>query len=147
MEKEQIVNALELCSNDECSGCECPYYSLNTTGCIEDLHKDALSIILEQDKRIEELTEENKKYREMVGSLAAKDGEVVGITVGKEVRYIEKGIADVFKNMAVAKAKADTVRKMQEAIKERCLKGGIYPVFVKNAIDNVASELLEKKDG
>ena len=41
----------------------------------------------------------------------------------------------------------DAVQKMQKAIKERCLKGGIYPVFVKNAIDNVASELLEKKDG
>ena len=36
----------------------------------------------------------------------------------------------------------DAVRKMQEAIKERCIKGGIYPVFVESVVDNVARELL-----
>ena len=41
------------------------------------------------------------------------------------------------------KIKADTVRKMQKAIKERCIKGGIYPVFVKNVVEAVAKELLE----
>lgn len=56
MEKEQIVKALGCCSNDECANLECPYYSLKTTVCIEDLHKDALSLIREQENRIEELT-------------------------------------------------------------------------------------------
>ena len=39
--------------------------------------------------------------------------------------------------------KTDAVRKMQEAIKERCIKGGIYPAFVKNVVEAVAKELLE----
>lgn len=43
----------------------------------------------------------------------------------------------------IEEIKADTVRKMQEAIKERCIKGGIYPVFVKNVVEAVAKELLE----
>lgn len=37
----------------------------------------------------------------------------------------------------------DAVQKMQEAIQERCLKGGIYPAFVKNVVEAVAKELLE----
>lgn len=37
----------------------------------------------------------------------------------------------------------DAVRKMQDTIKERCIKGGIYPVFVASVVDNVAKEMLE----
>lgn len=39
--------------------------------------------------------------------------------------------------------KADTVRKMQSEIKDRCIKGGIYPAFVARTIENVAKEMLE----
>ena len=38
---------------------------------------------------------------------------------------------------------ADTVRKMQERIKEHCIKGGIYPAFVASTIDQIAKEMLE----
>lgn len=38
----------------------------------------------------------------------------------------------------------DAVRKMHDLIKERCIKGGIYPVFVKNTISKVAEEMLEE---
>ena len=38
----------------------------------------------------------------------------------------------------------DAVRKMQESIEERCLKGGIYPVFVSSVVENVAKELIEE---
>ena len=40
---------------------------------------------------------------------------------------------------------ADTVKKMQELIKERCIEGGIYPAFVARTIDQVAKEILEGK--
>lgn len=36
---------------------------------------------------------------------------------------------------------ADTVRKMHSEIKERCIKGGIYPAFVASTIDQI-----EKRD-
>lgn len=38
---------------------------------------------------------------------------------------------------------ADTVRKMHTEIKERCLKGGIYPAFVAGTINQIAKEMLE----
>lgn len=41
---------------------------------------------------------------------------------------------------------ADTVKKMQELIKERCIEGGIYPAFVARTIDKIAKEILEGKD-
>lgn len=37
---------------------------------------------------------------------------------------------------------ADTVRKMQAEIEARCIKGGIYPAFVKSTIDQIAEELI-----
>ena len=95
MEKEQIVKALKACANyqsfvdcDKCPARE---------GCDAEnnfLEREALSLILEQEKRIEEV-------------------------------------------------KAETVRKMQEGIKERCVKVDIYPAFFANTIAKVAKELLE----
>lgn len=40
----------------------------------------------------------------------------------------------------------DAVRKMQESIEERCIKGGIYPAFVASTIDKVSREMLEGGD-
>lgn len=45
------------------------------------------------------------------------------------------------------KGVADAVRNMQEKITERCVKGGIYPVFVESVVNNVATEFWEKNDG
>ena len=38
---------------------------------------------------------------------------------------------------------ADTVRKIQSELQERCIKGGIYPAFVARTIDQIAKEMLE----
>ena len=38
--------------------------------------------------------------------------------------------------------KADTVRKMQSEIEARCIKGGIYPAFVKRTISQIAEEII-----
>lgn len=98
MEKEQIIKALECCCKSSCSAennADCPL--INDEACACTLPKNALSLIREQEKRIEEV-------------------------------------------------KAETVRKMQEAIKERCIKGGIYPAFVASTIDKVSREMLEGGD-
>ena len=42
-----------------------------------------------------------------------------------------------------ATIKAETVRKMHSEIEERCIKGGIYPAFVKRTIDQIAKEMVE----
>ena len=41
--------------------------------------------------------------------------------------------------------RTDAVRKMQTEIKERCIKGGIYPAFVASTIDQIAKEMLGDK--
>lgn len=46
------------------------------------------------------------------------------------------------KEVFLKKERAATVRKMQAMIEERCLKGCIYPAFVKNTINKVAEELI-----
>ena len=38
----------------------------------------------------------------------------------------------------------DAIHKMQHEIKARCIKGGIYPVFVESVVDNVAKEVIEE---
>ena len=38
---------------------------------------------------------------------------------------------------------ADTVRKMHSEIKDRCIKGGIYPAFVARTIDEITKEMLD----
>lgn len=47
------------------------------------------------------------------------------------------------KEVFLKKERADTVRKMHDSIKERCIKGGIYPAFVKSVVEAVAKELSE----
>lgn len=54
----------------------------------------------------------------------------------------EKGFIDGYEGDIDA-IKADTVQKMQSLIKERCIKGGIYPAFVAGVIDQIAKEMLE----
>ena len=47
-----------------------------------------------------------------------------------------------FVNGVVLQTRADTVREMQTEIEARCLKGGIYPAFVKSTIDKIADEMI-----
>jgi hypothetical protein len=39
--------------------------------------------------------------------------------------------------------RADTVRKIHSEIEKRCIKGGIYPAFVKSTIDQIAKEIID----
>ncbi len=47
----------------------------------------------------------------------------------------------------LSRIRKETVRKMQSEIKERCIKGGIFPAFVASTIDEIAKEMLEGNDG
>lgn len=71
------------------------------------------------------LTRENDLYKETVGRLIVKDGEVIGFTRGTEVRYIEKSLAETFKNMAVNQAKVEIAREIFEEIKRETKNHGI----------------------
>ena len=64
---------------------------------------------------------------------------------------------DAFKNAIIEDAdgkckeversiKAEAVKEFAERLKERLIAGGIYPVFVKNSIDNLVKEMMEGKE-
>lgn len=71
------------------------------------------------------LTEENERLSKEVDRLS-------------QVVLNHEGITE----MEVEEAIADTVRKMQTEIEARCIKGGIYPAFVKSTIEKVAEEMI-----
>ena len=126
MEKEQIVKALELCANNgDCKDCPINPHVGNYGYCTSIAINHALSLIREQEKRIEELEAENEKL--------------------KKPRYMVYSDGRSEMIPSVESVRADTVRKMHAEIKRRLLKGGIYPAFVACVIDNVAREMEEQQ--
>ena len=47
-------------------------------------------------------------------------------------------------NTNLHEVKSDTVSKMRSMIKEKCIRFGIYPAFVKEIVERVAEEILEE---
>lgn len=73
MEKEQIVKALECCSKDDCDNCPNDFGN-----CYANLAGDALSLIREQEKRIEEIKADT--VRKMADRLKTYYGKLSGNT-------------------------------------------------------------------
>ena len=119
LNRDQIVKALECCVSGYCFRDDCPLCERggddDIKKCTTELAKNALALI-------KELAEENERLRTQV-------------EMWKSTAYCEKDRGE--------STKADTVRKMQEEIEVRCIKGGIYPAFVKSTIDQIANEMLE----
>lgn len=66
MNKDDIKKALESCvtyKNVDCNNCPCCPYDGQIL-CQDVLCKDALNLITEQEKKIEQLTEERNRYAE-----------------------------------------------------------------------------------
>ena len=125
LKRDEIIKALECCSSsDDASACEsgCPYWGgdYDTCPCIEE----PSFIIKNAHSLIKELTEENERLQYEIEN---------GVVVCHDchTKYADK----------IEQAKADTVRQMQTEIEARCIKGGIYPAFVKNVVNQVAEEL------
>ena len=105
----------------------------------ENLAYTAIETQNRMSDTIEELTEENESLtEELAKAYSALDG-----SMNFYCSFAQSKIQNCPIDDEVAKAKADTVREMQAEIEARCIKGGIYPVFVKSTIDKVAKEMLE----
>lgn len=117
--RKEIIKALECCYTNNLYCSDCPF--LDTGKYIEcsSLAISALSLI-------KELTEENERLNGAV-----------------EMYEEERKYHFEMSRKKIAEAKADTVRKMQTEIEARCIKGGIYPAFVKSTIDKVAEEIIK----
>ena len=137
LKREQIIKALECCtrgrkSKEDRPCLDCPYNECNLVGgtskrqitgtCQGWLMKDALLLI-------KELTDENEMLQKLC-KLRDQDN--------KDTCELLFKAEDENKRL-----RADTVRKMHSEIEARCIKGGIYPAFVKTTIDQIAKEMME----
>ena len=115
--RKEIIKALECCQKRKCQSCTYDVFGNSLSNC--KVKKHALSLI-------KELTEENERLNGAV-----------------EMYEEERKYHFEMSRKKIAEAKADTVRKMQTEIEARCIKGGIYPAFVKSTIDKVAEEIIK----
>ena len=117
LDRALVSKSLYQCNGTGCTG-SCPLYHY----ALADPILSGMSCVRIAGAFIRQLVEETEK-------LKAEKEEL------KDVAYRRE--CEVFT------AKADTVRKMQSMIKERCINGGIYPAFVASTIDQIAKEMLE----
>ena len=168
LNQEQIIKALECCQNNEkentCQYCKfCPAsdadFDEDICDCYDGMMDDALSLIKELTEEIkkweqaydcadsarrefsskcDELAEENERLIEEL----AKSCKALDESMNFYCSFTQSKVSNCPMDDEVVKAKADTVRKMQSEIEARCIKGGIYPAFVKRTIDQIAKEML-----
>ena len=126
LNREQTIKALECCSSRDDNACDtCPLDNLDSIDCKRILFALALSLI-------KELAEENERLSACVMSKE----EVMDI-------------ANEAIKQCTSIIKADTVRKMQERLKER---NKVYCVNesdlkeMKFVVDQIAKELLENPE-
>lgn len=128
MEKEHIVKALECCAEGvTCDGC--PNECGADPRCVRKTVRDALSLVREQEKRIEELEAENEKLKKPL-YMVYSDGKIEMIPSVESVR-------------------ADTVRKMQGRLKAEAITvqdhtGKLDSVVLASTIDQTAQQLLQE---
>lgn len=80
MNIDDIKKGLECCSNPRLSSCNnCPYNNNGEFSCRDgEMCKDALNLITEQEKKIEQLTEERNRYAETLAKYQmASDKEIM----------------------------------------------------------------------
>lgn len=151
---EQVKKALEYCANhDECVGVMCPYYAIE---CENLMPKDALALITSQEQRIgaqdmtisklrqraEKAEHDASRYEQRIKELDDDNARLYYICQSYALQYGTATDKEVF----LKKERADTAREMHSEIKERCIKGGIYPAFAASTIDQIAKEMIEKGD-
>ena len=111
LDEKTTREALKCCSDNKDRCSECPLGRLIT--CKEQLIISVSDLVNQLDKDIERLRAiPEQLHKEMSERMI-------------EERKIERKLA---------------VREMQSEIEARCLKGGIYPAFVKSTVNQVARE-------
>lgn len=168
LKRDEIVKALAMFIEDMPVEL---HLGLSRTTRFRLLLRDALSLIKElteevaswkaiaegYQKQFEDCAEDRAKLTEENERLRA-ERDVRDITI-KDLysrnKELQKANEDLGKRcielttelIQYTESKADTVRKMQSEIEARCIKGGIYPAFVKSTIDQIAKEMLGETNG
>ena len=131
---EEIKCGLEHCTAKSYKCEECPYFykSEGLKSSMEILMTDALALINSQEQRIKELTEENEGWTSSIKILVNNNAD------------LEFELAQTYD--LLEESKVDTVREMQERLKEH-LEKPEFPwdsfTVAEEVIDQIAKEMLE----
>lgn len=151
LKREQIIKALECCrTNSEMDCIDCHYRNKGNDlydGCVNTLLVDALSLIKELTEEVESLKQcmehEHASFMETFGEYGEKCDKLAEENERlRAPRFISYPDGTTEMIPSVESVRADTVRKMRELIKVRCIKGGIYPAFVASTIYQIAKEMI-----
>ena len=127
LNREQIIEALEICSSDDeqCAYC-CPYAF---KGCARELAKDAFALYRELTEEKERIAHESQCHRQTVID-----------NLQRSLEYL---------NEETERVRADTVRKMQERLQIafRSDDGSIREphCYIRYIVDQIAQEILEEE--
>lgn len=124
MTQDDIKEALETCILGYCTGC--PYDGCDGD-CRDELHKDILNLINEQETEIEQLKAENEKMRKERGY----------INQLKEELLLKHYHVDCYQEEIKKQAKIDVLNEL----KEKCKFDGHTVAVYKNDIDKFIKEI------
>ena len=150
--KEQITKALECCgtNNKRCSSCP---LATDYSPCSKTMAENALALIKELAEKVENYRQELGKVRVALAEanndkkkLSEENERSRADVIAKEVEYDDMLHQRNSVEQHLETAVADTVSKMRSMIKEKCIRGGIYPAFVKGVVERVAEEILEENN-
>ena len=158
LNREQIIKALECCRNDETSHCrECPYYE-GTLDCMGRMSADALALIKELAQANEQLSESYDHLEKTKNELLAERSRLTeeNERLRAELDRTEKALTTLDKAHNAlftdtfrieAEVKADTVRKMQNAMAVHfgtyTDKDTVKVLDVVRLIEQIADKMLE----
>ena len=133
MNKDEIKKALECCSKNDVSACKgCPYNAKSFSLCAdEQMCKDALALITEQDKEIERLKANG--YRSIMYAFENNRDKIV--------ENIQTEIDDY--KQSIKQAKIDVLNE----VKERAIGlAAIETYHICNLIDELIKEVQNGED-
>lgn len=127
MTKEDITKALETCILGYCTGC--PYDGCDGD-CRDELHKDILNLINEQETEIEQLKAENEKMRKERGY----------INKLKEELLLKHYQVDCYQEEIKQQAKIDVLNELKTR-HDYAIKNMGYPWDISQQIDKLIKEI------
>ena len=133
---EDVMMALECHSGDGDCFKVCPYFTdVYDERCIKNLMRDALAILREKDATLEMCAETIERQDK---ELAKKDAEIERLRA--ENTTYARGVEEIAVNYH-KQGRAEAITEFAEELKSELIKGGIYPVFAKCAIERTEKKL------
>lgn len=142
MNIDDIKKGLECCSNPRLSSCNnCPYNNNGEFSCRDgEMCKDALNLITEQEKKIEQLTEERNRYAETLAKYQIASDKEIAAQV-KQLKTECTLLDDELRN-----ARQETINVLNELKEKTYVNEYCREVVEVEKIDELIKELIKNAE-